>query len=77
MSVLQPNKNQVKHFVLNKDFYLDNRGLALTLVGYPACNCYRDYDGTPLKAFNFETAKTRRGITCSRCKKTKVFRKIK
>ncbi len=70
-------KKQTKHFVPDKDFYIDNRGRDLTMVGIPACRCYRDANGAPLKAFNTETAKGRRDTTCGRCRRTKVFRKLK
>ena len=73
MLVLRPNKNQAKHFISEREAGKGSH----YLVGYPACHCYRDYYGTPLKAFIFESAKTRRGVTCGRCKKTKVFRGIK
>jgi len=70
-------KKQTKHFVPDEDSYNDNRGSALTLIGIPACKCYRDFNGASLKAFRKETAKTRRGITCGNCQRTRVFRKLK
>lgn len=71
-------KKQIKHFVPNRNsFYVDNRGDGYTLVGIPTCKCYRDYHGMPLKAFRLETTKTRRGVTCGNCRRTRVFLKLK
>lgn len=66
-------KKQTEHFVPNKD------GLGM---GIPACSCfgYGKYDdGTRrlLPALPEEVAKTRRGVTCERCRRTRVFRKLK
>ena len=70
-------KKQTKHFVPNQDSYIDNRGPALSLVGIPACKCYRDFGGIPLKAFRMETAKGRWDTNCKNCRRTKIFRKVK
>lgn len=58
-------KKQVKHFVPNKTRYGG---------GEPACNCYSGYFGFEDDG---EVAKTRRGVTCKRCRRTRVFRKMK
>lgn len=62
-------KKQTKHFVPNKGS-----------LGYgtPACNAFQDLPGWPnLAALLDETAKTRRGVTCGNCRRTRVFRKLK
>ena len=65
-------KKQIKHFVLNKD----SQG-----NGVPVCNCFgvSFFNGNPLRAWvNFsEVAKTRRGVTCGNCRRTRVFRNLK
>ena len=56
-------KKQVRHFVPDKDIHGN---------GYPACNCY-GWGRRVLVVFG-EIAKTRRGVTCGRCRNTAVFR---
>ena len=63
-------KKQTKHFVLSK---------SKTNMGIPVCNCfgYGRYTRTSLPALPEEVAKTRRGVTCKNCKRTKLFRKVR
>lgn len=61
-------KKQTKHFVLDKDCYG---------TGTPACNCFQVPSWPNLSAFEDEIAKGRRDTNCKRCRRTKVFRKIK
>lgn len=63
-------KKQTKHFVPDKD----NIG-----SGTPACNCFQDLPGWPdLSAHTAwgEVAKTKRGVTCKNCRRTRIFRKL-
>ena len=64
---------QTKHFVPNIDRTAD--GASGKTGGIPAGNCF----GKRLPAWvGFgEIAGNRRRVTCERCRKTKVFRKIK
>ncbi len=64
-------KKQTKHFVPNKTKGVSGSGI-------PACNCF-NYWECPLPAWvGFgEVARTRAGVTCKNCQKTKVFRKIR
>lgn len=59
-------KMNEKHFVPNKNSCGD---------GTPACNCF----GDNLYAFPIfkEVAKTRVGVTCKNCQRTRVFKKLK
>ena len=57
-------KKQMKHFVPNKCNESGN--------GVPACNSYF----YAIKSYG-EVAKTRRGVTCGLCRRTRVFRKLK
>ena len=66
-------KKQTKHFVPNKNDY---RG------GVPACHGFgrSTISGRFLSALGppfEEVAKTRRGVTCGNCRRTRVFRKLK
>ena len=61
-------KKQVKHFVPNKD---DSGS------GIPACNGYNSIGALSAWESFGEVAKTRRGVTCGRCRRTRVFRKLK
>jgi hypothetical protein len=63
-------KKQVKHFVSNKD----SNG-----SGFPACGCFWFSAGNPELGHTHwgEVAKTRRGVTCRRCRNTRVFRGLK
>ena len=66
-------KKPTKHFVSVIDRSADG-GSGLS-GGVPAGNCY----GKKLPAWTGfgEIAKTRRGVTCGNCRKTRVFRKLK
>ena len=66
---------QVKHFVPNKDW--NAAGGEGNIGGVPACNSYGSAAGIKLPAWvGFgEVAKTRRGVTCENCRRTRVFRK--
>ena len=59
-------KKQVKHFVQNKNSYGN---------GIPACGVFtgQGFKGYAITTFG-EIAKTRRGVTCGRCRNTVVFR---
>jgi len=59
---------QIKHFVPNKD----GGG-----SGIPACNCYNLLGTLPAWETLGEVAKTRRGVTCKNCRRTRAFRKLK
>lgn len=63
-------KKQVKHFVPDKD----SEGM-----GVPACNCFGFSSITQgdLPALPEEVAKTKRGVTCKNCRRTRIFRKLK
>ena len=63
-------RKQTKHFVPNK---VDGDH------GTPACNCFQDLPaGFPdLAALPEESAKGRRDTNCGRCRRTRVFRKLK
>lgn len=65
-------KKQTKHFVADKD----TEGSGIT-----ACNCfgYGEHPRIPLSGHIHwgEVAKTRRGVTCGNCRRTRVFRKLK
>ena len=64
-------KKQTKHFVPNKDS--EGSGIA-------ACNGFTGSYGIvsyPAHTHWGEVAKTRRGVTCGNCRRTRVFRKLK
>ena len=61
-------KKWTQHFVPNK---------ARWGGGIPACNGFQCKGFPTLEAFSDETAKTRRGVTCGNCRRTRVFRKLK
>ena len=58
-------KKQIKHFVPRRNSYGN---------GEPACNCY---SGSLAYSDWGEVAKTKRGVTCGRCRGTRAFRKLK
>lgn len=64
-------KKQIKHFVPIKK--------AKDGWGTPACNCFQIPGWPNLEALpeRGEVAKTRRGVTCGNCRRTKIFRRIK
>ncbi|KKN53848.1 hypothetical protein LCGC14_0598070 [marine sediment metagenome] len=66
-------EKQTKHFVPNR--YNDNRGE----MGIPICHCFGHgrFTRSLLPALPEEIAKTRRGVTCGNCKRTKLFRKVR
>jgi len=57
---------QVKHFVPEKS----HQGK----WGYPACRCYKNSLSGYLIALWDEVAKTRRGVTCGNCRRTRAFK---
>lgn len=67
-----------KHFVLNKNIKAvpgeGNGGIG----GIPAGNCFGVH-GIKIPAWTNwgDIAKTRRGVTCKNCRRTRVFRKLK
>ncbi len=65
-------KKQTKHFVPNED--RDKCGM-----GVPACSCfgYGRFTRTLLPALPEEIAKTRRGVNCGNCRRTRIFRRLK
>lgn len=60
-------KKQTKHFVPNKNSFGD---------GIPACGCFYVGDVKGLYAFSDdgEVAKTRRGVRCGNCRRTRAFK---
>lgn len=64
-------KKQIKHFVPHIATFMNG--------GVPACQCYNFNGNRDMPAFadDGEIAKTRRGVTCKNCRKTRVFRKLK
>lgn len=60
-------KKQTKHFVPNKNSYGN---------GVPACDCFSFSNFEGLHAFSNdgEVAKTRRGVTCGNCRRTRAFK---
>ena len=61
-------KKRIKHFVPDKDAWGS---------GVPACNIFQEKGWPNLPALPDEVAKTRRGVTCGNCRRTRVFRKLK
>lgn len=63
-------KKQIKHFVPDKNRSGD---------GVPACPCFNFGWHKDLPAFTAdgEVAKTKRGVTCKRCRGTRIFRGLK
>lgn len=61
-------KKQTKHFIPGKD---------CIGTGIPACNAFQEPNWPYLPALPQEVAKTRRGVTCGNCRRTRVFRKLK
>ncbi len=62
-----------KHFVPIKDW--DAGGGTGDIGGIPVCKGFKK--GYPAwKGFG-EIAKTRRGVTCGNCRRTRVFRKLR
>lgn len=62
-------KKQIKHFVPN----------LICKVGTPACQGFNFNGNRDMPAFvdDGEIAKTRRGVTCGNCRRTRIFRKLK
>ena len=57
-------KKQIKHFVVEI--------FPISRSGIPACNL-----GAYIFDANGTIAKTRRGVTCGNCRRTRIFRKLK
>jgi len=68
-------EKQTKHFVLDEELVSTLKGE----MGTPVCKCFGRsiISGNFLSAFPEEIAKTKRGVTCGNCRRTRIFRKIK
>ncbi len=61
-------KQPIKHFVPN----IDRRGDSGGVGGIPVGNCFNK--NLPAWTGFGEIAKTRRGVTCGTCRRTRVFK---